>query len=158
MLILLGWQLGSDPEIQVATNVTNHLTAATMKYFADSYRLGRAANLFEKIGEKEPEVAALLARSYIGMSKSSPISLSTDGQMELTTARRRDQSGSSDAQCPSTTPTILPYPTRPMRFPAVERKSRLGPKSRPASRQFRTFGVCHLGKIDGNVYRAGSIR
>jgi predicted Zn-dependent protease len=66
----VGWQLGSDPEIQVATNVTNHLTAATMKYFADSYRLGRAANLFEKMAEREPEVAALLARAYIGMSKS----------------------------------------------------------------------------------------
>lgn len=62
--------MGSDPEIQVAKNVTNHLTAATIKYFADSFRLGRAANLFEKMAEKEPEVAALLARSYIGMSKS----------------------------------------------------------------------------------------
>jgi hypothetical protein len=68
--LMTGWQLGSDPEIQVATNVTNHLTAATLKYFADSFRLGRAANLFEKMAEKEPEVAALLARAYIGMSKS----------------------------------------------------------------------------------------
>jgi hypothetical protein len=68
---MTGWQLGSDPEIQVATNVTNHLTAATLKYFADSFRLGRAANLFEKMAEKEPEVAALLARAYIGMSRSS---------------------------------------------------------------------------------------
>jgi len=66
---MTGWQLGSDPEIQVATNVTNHLTAATLKYFADSFRLGRAANLFEKMAEKEPEVAALLARAYIGMSR-----------------------------------------------------------------------------------------
>ena len=69
-MLMTGWQLGSDPEIQVATNVTNHLTAATLKYFADSFRLGRAANLFEKMAEKEPEVAALLARAYIGMSKS----------------------------------------------------------------------------------------
>jgi len=69
--LMTGWQLGSDPEIQVATNVTNHLTAATLKYFADSFRLGRAANLFEKMAEKEPEVAALLARAYIGMSRSS---------------------------------------------------------------------------------------
>jgi hypothetical protein len=68
--LMTGWQLGSDPEIQVATNVTNHLTAATLKYFADSFRLGRAANLFEKMAEKEPEVAALLARAYIGMSRS----------------------------------------------------------------------------------------
>lgn len=66
---MIGWQLGSDPEIQVATNVTNHLTAAVMKYFTDSFRLERAANLFEKMSDREPEIAALLARSYIGMSK-----------------------------------------------------------------------------------------
>jgi hypothetical protein len=40
-----------------------------MKYFADSFRLDRAANLFERMAAKEPEVAALLARSYIGMSE-----------------------------------------------------------------------------------------
>lgn len=40
-----------------------------MKYFTDSFRLERAANLFEKMSDREPEIAALLARSYIGMSK-----------------------------------------------------------------------------------------
>lgn len=75
---MAGWQLGSDPEIQVATVVTNHLTAAVLKYFADSFRLDRAANLFERMAGKEPEVAALLARSYIGMSGS-------DVRGELTT-------------------------------------------------------------------------
>ena len=40
-----------------------------MKYFGDSYRLQHAANLFEKLVDKEPEVAALLAKSYIGMSE-----------------------------------------------------------------------------------------
>ena len=40
-----------------------------MKYFGDAYRLQHAANLFEKLVDKEPEIAALLARSYIGMSK-----------------------------------------------------------------------------------------
>lgn len=64
-----GWQLGSDPEIQVATVISNHLTAGIMKYFGDSYRLQHAANLFEKLVDKEPEVAALLAKSYIGMSE-----------------------------------------------------------------------------------------
>jgi hypothetical protein len=39
-----------------------------MKYFGDAYRLQHAANLFEKLVDKEPEIAALLARSYIGMS------------------------------------------------------------------------------------------
>lgn len=69
----LGWQLGSDPEIQVATVISNHLTAGIMKYFGDSYRLQHAANLFEKLVDKEPEVAALLAKSYIGMSEHEPV-------------------------------------------------------------------------------------
>ncbi|WVQ95035.1 hypothetical protein IAU59_002127 [Kwoniella sp. CBS 9459] len=68
-LFFKGWQLGSDPEIQVATVVTNHLTSAVIKYFSDSFRLDRAANLFERMKVKEPEVAALLARSYIGMNE-----------------------------------------------------------------------------------------
>ena len=67
-LFTKGWQLGSDPEIQVASLVSNHLTAGIMKYFGDSLRLGQAANLFEKLMINEPEVASLLARSYIGMS------------------------------------------------------------------------------------------
>ena len=40
-----------------------------MKYFGDSFRYQQAANLFEKVSVREPEVAALLARSYIGMSE-----------------------------------------------------------------------------------------
>ncbi|KIR98993.1 ChAPs family protein [Cryptococcus deuterogattii 2001/935-1] len=68
-LFFKGWQLGSDPEIQVATVVTNHLTSAILKYFSDSFRLDRAANLFERMMDKEPEVAALVAKSYIGMNE-----------------------------------------------------------------------------------------
>ncbi|WRT68489.1 uncharacterized protein IL334_005465 [Kwoniella shivajii] len=68
-LFFKGWQLGSDPEVQVATVVTNHLTSAVVKYFADSFRLDRAANLFERMMINEPEVAALLAKSYIGMNE-----------------------------------------------------------------------------------------
>ncbi|KAI0701992.1 chaps-domain-containing protein [Cytidiella melzeri] len=64
-----GWQVGSDPEIQVATVVSNHLTNAIMKYFGDSGRYDHAANLFEKLSAKEPEVASLLAKSYIGMNE-----------------------------------------------------------------------------------------
>ncbi|THH00715.1 hypothetical protein EW026_g1868 [Hermanssonia centrifuga] len=64
-----GWQVGSDPEIQVATVVSNHLTNAIMKYFGDSGRYQHAANLFEKLSAKEPEVSSLLARSYIGMNE-----------------------------------------------------------------------------------------
>lgn len=66
-----GWQLGSDPEVQVATTASNHLTAGVLKYFSDSFRLERAANLFERMYAREPEVAALVAKSYIGMSGSS---------------------------------------------------------------------------------------
>lgn len=67
--VLSGWQVGSDPEIQVATLVSNHLTAGIMKYFGDSGRYQQAANLFEKLAVKEPEVSSLLAKSYIGMSE-----------------------------------------------------------------------------------------
>lgn len=48
--------------------VTNHLTAAIMKYFTDSYRLARAADFFERLIAREPEISSLLARCYIGMS------------------------------------------------------------------------------------------
>ncbi|THH12959.1 hypothetical protein EW146_g7212 [Bondarzewia mesenterica] len=65
----ISWQVGSDPEIQVATVVSNHLTAGIMKYFGDSGRYQYAANLFEKLSAREPEVSSLLARSYIGMSE-----------------------------------------------------------------------------------------
>lgn len=71
-----GWQVGSDPEIQVATVVSNHLTAGIMKYFGDSGRYQGACNLFEKVRVREPEVASLLARAYIGMSECSVPSLS----------------------------------------------------------------------------------
>lgn len=35
---VLGWQLGSDPEVQVATVVNNHLTSGIMKYFGEAFR------------------------------------------------------------------------------------------------------------------------
>lgn len=50
--------------------MSNHLTAGIFKYFGDSGRWQHAANLFEKLAVREPEVASLLARSYIGMSES----------------------------------------------------------------------------------------
>ncbi|KAH9810438.1 Chs5p-Arf1p-binding proteins-domain-containing protein [Melampsora americana] len=62
-----GWQLGSDPEVQVATVISNHLTTGIMKYFGDGFRWGPAVNLLEKLAVKEAEVAALLAQAYIGM-------------------------------------------------------------------------------------------
>ncbi|CAK5272060.1 unnamed protein product [Mycena citricolor] len=68
-LFLKGWQVGSDPEIQVASVTTNHLTAGLMKYFGVSGRFQQVANLFEKLSVKEPEVTSLLARAYVGMNE-----------------------------------------------------------------------------------------
>ncbi|KAJ7512419.1 Chs5p-Arf1p-binding proteins-domain-containing protein [Mycena galericulata] len=68
-LFLKGWQVGSDPEIQVASVTTNHLTAGLLKYFGASGRYQQAANLFEKIAAREPEVSSLLARAYLGMNE-----------------------------------------------------------------------------------------
>lgn len=64
-----GWSLGSDPEIQVATNISNHLTSGIMKYFGDSNRYGPAVNLFEKLLVRDGEIASLLASAYIGMGE-----------------------------------------------------------------------------------------
>ncbi|KIY45052.1 chaps-domain-containing protein [Fistulina hepatica ATCC 64428] len=68
-LFFKGWQAGSDPEIQVATVVSNHLTAGIMKYFGDSGRYLPVVNLFERLSARESEVASLLARSYLGMNE-----------------------------------------------------------------------------------------
>ncbi|KAG1455068.1 hypothetical protein G6F55_007280 [Rhizopus delemar] len=64
-----GWQLGSNPEIQTAISVHNHLTSGVMKYFGDSFRYGPAIELFEKLRKKDPEAGALLAQSYIGQNE-----------------------------------------------------------------------------------------
>ncbi|ORX96147.1 chaps-domain-containing protein [Basidiobolus meristosporus CBS 931.73] len=64
-----GWQLGSDPTIQVATNARNYLVDGLMKYFTESGRFDVAATFFEKIYTKDPEVTALLAQSYFGMDE-----------------------------------------------------------------------------------------
>lgn len=64
-----GWQLGSNPEIQTATSVQNHLTSGVMKYFGDSFRYGPAIELYEKLRKKDPEAGALLAQSFIGQNE-----------------------------------------------------------------------------------------
>ncbi|CAG8619896.1 11615_t:CDS:10 [Funneliformis caledonium] len=70
-LFFKGWQLGSDPEIQVATVVSNHLTAGIMKYFSENFRYERALMSLNSLllYHKDPEVASLLAQSYIGMDE-----------------------------------------------------------------------------------------
>ena len=62
---LIGWQLGSDPEIQVPNVVSNHLTNGLLHYIHTTGRFASGVNLFEKLRTKEPEVASLLARVYI---------------------------------------------------------------------------------------------
>jgi len=60
------WQLGTEPEVQVATYVSNHLSNGLMKYFGNSYRYDIAAEFFKPLAEKDPEVSVLVAKSYIG--------------------------------------------------------------------------------------------
>ena len=96
-LFTKGWQLGSEPEIQVATIVSNHLTSGVMKYFGDSFRYDQAANLFEKMVVREPEVASLLARSYVGMSMC-PLSICWH-VLDLMVCRCRSKSRPSDGGC-----------------------------------------------------------
>ncbi|CAE6456889.1 hypothetical protein ACGC1H_002056 [Rhizoctonia solani] len=64
-----GWQLGSDPEIQVASPVSNHLASGILRYFGAAGRYAPAVNFFERMYVREPEVASLLATSYIGMNE-----------------------------------------------------------------------------------------
>lgn len=91
--------MGSDPEIQVASVVSNHLVTGIMKYFGDGFRFQQAANLFEKVSVREPEVAALLARSYVGMSTLSSLSVCYHGQ--LVALRRRSKGGPNHGYCSS---------------------------------------------------------
>ncbi|KAF3939078.1 hypothetical protein ABW19_dt0209132 [Dactylella cylindrospora] len=60
-----GWQLGSDPEVQVPNLVANHLTTGVIKYIHTTGRYTSGVNLFEKLRIKYPEVASLLARVLI---------------------------------------------------------------------------------------------
>jgi Chs5-Arf1p-binding protein BUD7/BCH1 len=47
-LFFNGWQLGSDPEIQVPNLVSNHLTTGLLKYIHTTGRYASGINLFEK--------------------------------------------------------------------------------------------------------------
>ncbi|RMY13726.1 hypothetical protein D0867_07369 [Hortaea werneckii] len=64
-LFFSGWQLGSDPEIQVPNLVSNHLTSGLLHYIKTSGRYMSGVNLFEKLRMRDPEVASLLARVYM---------------------------------------------------------------------------------------------
>ncbi|KAF8429495.1 Chs5p-Arf1p-binding proteins-domain-containing protein [Tirmania nivea] len=64
-LFFKGWQLGSDPDIQVPNVVSNHLTNGLLHYIHTTGRFASGVNLFEKLRSKEPEVASLLAKVYL---------------------------------------------------------------------------------------------
>jgi len=57
-----GWQLGSDPEIQVPNLVSNHLTTGLLKYILTTGRYTSGINLFEKLRTRDNEISSLLAR------------------------------------------------------------------------------------------------
>ncbi|GAB7348924.1 hypothetical protein MBLNU459_g7610t1 [Dothideomycetes sp. NU459] len=64
-LFFSGWQLGSDPEIQVPNLVSNHLTTGLLDYIRTTGRYASGINLFEKLRIRDPEIASLLAQVYI---------------------------------------------------------------------------------------------
>ncbi|KAI4959018.1 hypothetical protein J4E86_002738 [Alternaria arbusti] len=64
-LFFNGWQLGSDPEIQVPNLVSNHLTTGLLDYIHTTGRYTSGINLFEKLRTRDPEISSLLARVYI---------------------------------------------------------------------------------------------
>ncbi|KAH7380117.1 Chs5p-Arf1p-binding proteins-domain-containing protein [Pyrenochaeta sp. MPI-SDFR-AT-0127] len=64
-LFFSGWQLGSDPEIQVPNLVSNHLTTGLLNYIHTTGRYTSGINLFEKLRTRDPEISSLLARVYI---------------------------------------------------------------------------------------------
>eukprot|EP00842_Homolaphlyctis_polyrhiza_P007049 jgi/Hompol1/933/HPOL_003402-RA len=59
-----GWQLGSEPQIQVATHFSNHLTNGIFTYFKNAGRVQEAAKFFADLDSQDPDVAAILAKSY----------------------------------------------------------------------------------------------
>jgi Chs5-Arf1p-binding protein BUD7/BCH1 len=114
-----GWQLGSEPEIQVASIVSNHLTSGILKYFGDSSRFDQAVNLFEKLHQREPEVASLLAQGYIGMSERMSRSETCIPYPHLSLTRCRSESRGGDGKCTSRESTLLHPPPCTMRFPPI---------------------------------------
>ncbi|KAL8825550.1 MAG: hypothetical protein Q9170_007752 [Blastenia crenularia] len=64
-LFFKGPQLGSDPEVQVPNNVSNHLTTGLINYIHTTGRYTSGINLFEKLRTRDMEVSSLLARVMI---------------------------------------------------------------------------------------------
>ncbi|KAL8688456.1 MAG: hypothetical protein Q9218_005637 [Villophora microphyllina] len=64
-LFFKGPQLGSEPEVQVPNNASNHLTTGLLSYIHTTGRYTSGINLFEKLRTRDPEVSSLLARVMI---------------------------------------------------------------------------------------------
>lgn len=62
---ILGWQLGSDPDIQVPNVVSNHLTTGLLTYIRTTGRYASGINLLERLTSREPEISSLLAQVLI---------------------------------------------------------------------------------------------
>lgn len=60
-----GWQLGSEPEIQVPNLVANHLTTGLLNYIHTTGRYASGINLFEKLRTRDVEISSLLARVLV---------------------------------------------------------------------------------------------
>ena len=79
-----GWQLGSDPEIQVPNLVSNHLTSGLLNYIYTTGRYTSGENLFEKLRSRDPEISSLLSRVLIsGDEEVKAVSLLKDAIEEL---------------------------------------------------------------------------
>ncbi|KAK9471136.1 Chs5p-Arf1p-binding proteins-domain-containing protein [Dipodascopsis tothii] len=68
-LLTRGWQLGSDPEVQVPTLVSNNLTTALFKFLKLTGRYTEGLNLLEKLREKDADLAPLVARCLLEMDE-----------------------------------------------------------------------------------------
>ncbi|KAF2723137.1 chaps-domain-containing protein [Polychaeton citri CBS 116435] len=83
-LFFSGWQLGSDPEIQVPNLVSNHLTSGLLAYIKTNGRYASGINLFEKLRSRDPEISSLLSRVYIaGDEEVKAVQLLHEGIEEL---------------------------------------------------------------------------
>lgn len=166
------WQLGSDPEIQVATSTSNHLASGLMKYFGDAFRFGAAVNLFEKLVMRDGEIASLLARSYLGMSAQRAPSR----RHSLSSPHRRRGQGRPDpAPRLARIAAVLLPPPRPGRVPPRQGvwphqpfqgrpyltlragTPRVGAQAGQGRRQLRALRVCHLVKAYRDQHGAAKV-
>ncbi|KAI9824300.1 MAG: hypothetical protein M1826_007397 [Phylliscum demangeonii] len=64
-LFFKGFMLGSDPEMQIPTLISNHLTSGLLQYIRTTGRYASGMNLFEKLRTRDVEISSLLCRVLI---------------------------------------------------------------------------------------------